>query len=133
MAKANMSKLSADDEAVWHASTSPFVRVCKTKEDLELAAGRAMSDERWKQLKAKADAKGVTVGEHLYAAKKQFDDNHLREKARNALDKLFYRPDGTARSEAETDAILENSERTERDNNLLRAVEMLERARANKP
>lgn len=122
--------LSADDQAVWSASLSPFVRVCKTREDLEVAARRPMSDERWEKLKAKADARGLTVGEHLYTAKKEYDAKLLRERADNALNNLFFRPDGTARSEAEVDAILESSEREARDQKMLREVEQLERARA---
>ena len=102
-----LAKYSPEERAIFRAAESPFIKACKTREDVELAAGSKITDERWARMVAKANANGVSVGENLSNAREESRRLVFRKWLNQALDEIFLHPDGSPKSQEEFDTYID--------------------------
>lgn len=99
--------LSSDDRALAIAGCNPHIVACKTREDIEVLTKQTISDELWTALESKAGEHGMPVGIHLRTAWRDAGAQVYRQRAQTALEELFFKPDGTKRTEQEVEQHME--------------------------
>lgn len=144
--KAKKSALTSDQKVMSQLMQTgrALVRCCQTREDVELIGRDKLTDKTWQGMEAKAQAKEVSIGEHLYQVMDKHDDvvrnEQIEELMSKYFDPLFLRPDGTKRPDDEAETLLDafiitNSEEREREE-LKKAREVLRdmhKSKAGKP